>query len=102
MPIYKTARFEVKPEALEECLGAIRTFIAAVRENEPRTRLYLSLQEQDAPTKFLHYFIFEDRAAEQFHRQTPWVLAFTGALYPHLVSDGVKFLDYDLAATTEG
>lgn len=101
MAIHKTARFQVKAEALERCKAAIADFIAAVAATEPGTQLYLSLQEQADPTRFLHYFIFEDAAAEAHHRTTDAVVKFTGILYPELVSDGVEFLDYHLAATTD-
>jgi quinol monooxygenase YgiN len=43
MTIHMTAKFEVKPKALEICKQAIQEFIEAVRANEPDTLLYTSL-----------------------------------------------------------
>jgi quinol monooxygenase YgiN len=93
MAIYQTARFQVKKEALSECEAAIRKFVEYVRANEPRTLLYISLQEKDDPTRFLHYFIFEDEAARDRHSNSKAVDHFTSGLYPNLV-EPVEFTEY--------
>ena len=99
MAIYQTARFQVKKEALSECEAVIRKFVEYVRANEPKTLLYVSLQERNDPTRFLHYFIFEDEAARDRHSNSIGVNHFTGALYPNLV-EPVQFTEYNQFAST--
>jgi quinol monooxygenase YgiN len=93
MAIYQTARFQVKKEALSECEAVIRKFVEYVRANESKTLLYISLQEKDDPTRFLHYFIYEDEAARERHGNSNAVNHFTGFLYPNLV-EPVVFTEY--------
>jgi len=100
MAIHQTAQFQVKQDALEECEAAIRRFVEYVRANEPKTLLYLSLQDQADPTRFLHYFVFEDQAARERHSSSNAVNQFTGELYPTLV-ESVVFTDYiEFASST--
>ena len=93
MPVYGTARFSVKPEALDRCRSAIEEFVSYVRASEPGTKLYLSLQDRADPTRFLHLFGFEDEAAEHVHSNSDAVKRFTDVLYPETV-DGVAFEKY--------
>lgn len=95
--IGKIATFQVRPDALDECVAAIATFVRAVGENEPGTLFYSALQDASDPTRFTHLFAFADADAEAFHRGTPWVKAFTDTLYPRTV-DGVTFADHRLVA----
>jgi quinol monooxygenase YgiN len=100
MAIYQTARFQVQAEHLAEARQAIEEFVRYVRDHEPGTRLYSSVHEAEDETTFLHYFIFEDEAAQNLHRASEGVMRFTGILYPTLV-DGVQFTEYRLFASTD-
>src|SRR5438132_12419095 len=75
MPIHLTARWRIRPEARERCAQAIRA-------NEPNTLLYTAFQSTEDPTRFLHYFIFKDAAAELRHSTSEGVQRFTAVLYP--------------------
>ena len=44
MPIYKTARFRVREDGLTDSLEAIRRFVEHVKDNEPGTLEYTSVQ----------------------------------------------------------
>jgi quinol monooxygenase YgiN len=95
-----TARFEVQKEALEICQRTIQEFIDYIHANEPDTILYTSLQEQENPTRFLHYFIFRDEKARDIHSNSEGVDRFTRILYANLVAP-VEFTEYFLFATTK-
>ena len=97
MPIYQTAHFQIKPGALEICQQAIREFIDYIRANEPETRMYLSLSQDDDPTRFLHVFIFENDLARDRHANSDAVKRFTSILYPNCVAP-VEFVEYTLVA----
>lgn len=100
MPIYITARFEVKKEVLEVCQTAIQEFVEYVRANEPDTLLYTSLQEKENSTRFLHYFVFRDEKARELHSSSEAVNRFTSILYPNLVAP-VEFTEYVVFVSTK-
>jgi len=99
MPICKMARFRVRPEGVRLCTKAIREFVAHVKENEPGTRLYISLQDPRDRTRFLHVMVFKDKAAERRHRTSAAVKQFTRALYPESV-ELPEFVDLRLITST--
>jgi quinol monooxygenase YgiN len=100
MPIYMTAKFEVKKEALEICKQTIQEFVNYVRVNESDTILYISLQEKDNPARFLHYFIFRDESARDIHSNSDAVNRFTSVLYPNLLAP-VEFTEYAVFVSTQ-
>ena len=96
--IHQLARYEVRPEAVDRCLAAIREFVAYVRTHEPGTLRYDVWQERKHPTRFVHGFIFRDAEAHRVHSASAEVKKFAGILYPECLSP-VEFVDYDLVAT---
>ncbi len=99
MPIYQTAHYEVNPAAVDKVTAAIETFVRYVAANEPGTRLYSTWQQEDAPARFVHLFIFEDEAAHAAHGASEAVRAFEAVYGPELVGGPVVFTDYRQIAT---
>jgi len=100
MPIHQTAYFVVRDDAMDVCEKAIREFVDYVRQNEPDTLLYTSLQEKENPNHFLHYFIFRDNTARELHASSEAVNRFTERLYSNLIAP-VEFTEYEVFADTK-
>jgi quinol monooxygenase YgiN len=96
MAIYKTAHYQVKPQAVDKVKRAVEEFVSYVQANEPGTRLYTAWQRKDDPTRFVHFFIFEDEAAETIHRESKAVKRFVAVYSPELMGGDVVFADYNL------
>jgi hypothetical protein len=56
--------------------------------------MYTSWQQDDAPTKFVHLFVFADEAAQETHGRSAAVRAFEDVYGPELVGGPVVFTDY--------
>ena len=101
MPIRMTASFQVHPETLQESLAAIAEFVAYVGANEPGTSHYVSWQDGEDPTLFIHHMAFDDDEARSAHSESDGVKRFTEILYPNLVAP-VEFRTYDEVASASG
>ncbi len=91
--VRQLARYQVRLEALERCLAAIRKFVAYVRAHEPGTIRYEVWQEEKDPTRFVHIFVFRDAEADRIHSESPEVREFAAVLYPECLAP-VEFIDY--------
>lgn len=100
MAIYTTAQWTCKEGSESIVEAALRQFVAAVKENEPGTRIYTALQQKESKTSFMTYFIFEDEKARDFHRSTDWVKHFTEIIYPQN-EELVVFTEFRLIASTD-
>ncbi len=98
MPIYTIAEYRVKPSGVDKVSRAIEEFVTYVRANEPGTRVYAAWRQQDDPARFVHFFIFEDKAAHSIHANSAEVKRFEDAYRPELDGGGVVFTDYELVA----
>jgi len=98
MAICQTGGYQVRPAAVEKVKRAIREFVSYVQENEPGTQMYLAWQQMADPTRFLHFFIFRDSAAQARHGQSAAVSRFESVYSPELVGGDVVFTDYEMIA----
>ena len=98
MPIHTIAHYRVRPSGIDKVKRAIAEFVVYVRANEPGTKLYLAWQQQDDPTRFVHFFIFEDEAAHAVHGGSAAVKRFEAAYRPELAGGDVVFTDYEVVA----
>jgi quinol monooxygenase YgiN len=98
MAIYQTGGYQVKASAVDKVKRAIQEFVFYVQENEPGTKMYLAWQQKSDPTRFLHFFIFEDAAAQTLHGQSEAVKRFESVYSPELVGGDVVFTDYQLVS----
>jgi quinol monooxygenase YgiN len=91
--IREMARYEVRPEALDQCVAAIHEFVAYVRANEPGALRYEVWQEAEHATRFVHVFIWRDAEANRIHGESAAVKKFAGLLYPNCLAP-VEFTVY--------
>ena len=91
--IHELARYEVRPEALDEVIAAIHEFVAYVRANEPGALRYEVWQESKQPTRFVHLFVWRDEEANTLHGESAAVKKFAGILYPRCLAP-VEFVEY--------
>jgi quinol monooxygenase YgiN len=98
--IPELARYEVRPEALDEVLAAIHDFVAYVRDNEPGALRYEAWQESGHSTRFVHLFVWRVEAANRLHGESAAVKKFAGILYPKCLAPVVftKFKQVDANA----
>jgi quinol monooxygenase YgiN len=101
MAIHTIARYSVRASGVEKVRRAIEEFVRYVRANEPGTRMYMAWQQEDDPTRFVHFFIFDDEAAHQAHGESEAVKRFEAAYRPELSDGEVVFTDYHPVATNQ-
>ncbi len=81
MKEYVMIPFQVQEDKVEEAKMAINKLISNIREKEPGTLFYKSLQLKKDPTSFIHFIIFADNASHMHHRGAIYVLEFVKKLY---------------------
>jgi quinol monooxygenase YgiN len=81
MKEYVMIPFQVHADRIEEAKKTINELVSNVREHEPKTLLYKSLQLKKDPASFIHFMIFADNEAHLQHRSAPYVVGFVKKLY---------------------
>ena len=98
MAIYTIAEYKVRKSGVEKVKKAIAEFVPYVQSHEPGTKMYVAWQQMEDPTRFVHFFIFENEAAHQAHARSEAVKRFEAAYRPELEGGDVSFTDYELVA----
>ncbi|PIP74042.1 MAG: hypothetical protein COW89_01315 [Nitrospinae bacterium CG22_combo_CG10-13_8_21_14_all_47_10] len=98
MPILMTARYQVRPHAIDRCKKAIQLLVEHVKENEKETLFYMAQQEVLNPYAFLHVMVFKDEVALTLHRSSKAAEHFVKVLYPETL-DPLEFKEYNMTAT---
>ena len=91
--IHELARYEVRPDALANCIAAIHEFVAYVRDNESGALRYEVWQDSQHPTRFVHIFVWRDAEANRIHGESAAVKKFADTLYPNCLRP-VEFVEY--------
>jgi hypothetical protein len=60
--------------------------------------MYFAWQQENDPTRFVHFFIFENEAAHKVHSQSVAVKRFEAAYRPELDGGDVVFTDYRMVS----
>lgn len=101
MPIYQTARYRVRPGAVDQVKAAIAEYAGYVADSEPGTSAYAVWQEEGDPTRFVHIQVFADELARQAHRSSAAIRQLEAA-YGHELVGPVEFTGYRLVAGESG
>ncbi len=98
MSLVVLPEFLVKAENLDAFLKAARDDAEASRANEPGCQQFdVIVDIETKPFKVMFYEVYDDRAAFDFHLQTPHLARFRAAL--HLVDEGpVRFFERVVAS----
>lgn len=78
--ITKYVTYKVKLEEIDTVLAAVKTFVAAIAENEPETN-YIAYQAANR-VNFMHTMQFMSGEAEEKHRSAHYTLTFVDVVYP--------------------
>jgi quinol monooxygenase YgiN len=100
MPLYQTASYSVKREALSKVIQAVTELVAYIRENEAGTLSYSAWQDVADPVRFVHFIVFADEGAHQVHGTSQAVKRFNAVLFPEL-RGRVEFHEFTQVASTE-
>jgi quinol monooxygenase YgiN len=99
MPVYKLARYVVRPEAREQAERAMHDFASYVRRELPDSS-WTTYRDPQQPNHYVSFIRADDPAADDRHRNAPGTQAFVAALYP-LVEGTVEFTECELVTSSD-
>jgi len=99
MPVFKLARFQVRPEAREQAERAMHEFATYVR-TELDDSSWTTYRDPKAPMHYLSLIIADSPAADDRHRNAPGTQKFVAELYPLVVGE-VEFTQYELVTSSD-
>ncbi len=98
MVIYGTGAYRVKKGAVNKVKKAVAEFVRYIEKHEKGTKFYAAWQQKDDPTRFVHFYIFENERALDVHSNSEAVKRFESVYTPVLAGGPVDFTDYKLVA----
>ena len=98
MLVHITARYQIRPQAVDLCVNAVQQLVGYVKENEPMTLFYLANQENFDHTKFLHIIVFENELGLRTHQSSPASKKFVETVYPETLKP-LEFMEYNIFAS---
>ena len=98
MLVHITARYQVRPRAVEKCVRAVQRLVDYVKEHEPMTLFYLANQEIADHTKFFHVIVFESELGLRTHQNSPASKKFVETVYPEALNP-LEFMEYNIFAS---
>jgi quinol monooxygenase YgiN len=99
MPVFKIARYEVRPEERSAAEADMREFAAYVGK-ELRDSGWVTYRDRANPNRYVSLVSAADAAADDRHRAAEGTKKFVQALYPRLVGE-VEFTDYELVVSSD-
>ena len=106
MTIFRTARYTIRPEAIEAVKEVARQTIAYTKEHEPGTLMYMVVQEVENPANFVHISAYSDEAALERHvTGEPMLTNIKTVIIPATIGETVfthyRIVDAKLSTTLE-
>ncbi|HWO17651.1 MAG TPA: hypothetical protein VNO30_02705 [Kofleriaceae bacterium] len=100
MPVYKTLRYRIRPEARLDAERAMHEFATYVRGELPGSAWTMYRDPHD-PAYYLAILRAEDRAADARHGEAPGTRAFAAAIAPFLLEAEGEIRELELVTSSD-
>lgn len=99
MAVFRTERFEVRPEAREQAERVMHEFASYVRRELPDS-MFTTYRDASAPTRYIAFTRADHPEADALHRDAPGRQAFLTALQP-LLASSIEATAYELVTSSD-